>query len=241
MKYIFLKLLNKAINIIFTFVGLFHLNAIKVLMMHEIISDNITPKSFELSNRNFCLLVDKLKYNGNVLSIEKFYNCFLKKEFNGEYLLTFDDVHESVYKYAFPLLTANSIPFTIFVNLSLLDKSGYIKTCQLVEMAQSDLCTVGSHGTLHVFFRNLTRKECVNQLNGSKLALERLIKKPVDFFAFPYGSLVACSVENINDSKLSKYKMSFSTISSGVWSSVFISRYFVPRINVTRNIIDQIK
>lgn len=209
-------------------------------MLHEIVADDVTPEALQLSYRNFKLLVDRLKVNGDAISIEKFCDCFFNKKFDGEYVVTFDDVYESVYQYAFPFLKVNNIPFTLFVNLSLLDTPKYITTNQLVEMANTELCTIGSHGMHHVFFRNLTKDKCKSELRESKVTLEKIINKPVDFFAFPYGSLVACSFNNIKEVKKSDYKMSFLTIPSGVWNSPIINKYFLPRINVTKKIIKRL-
>lgn len=238
MKYLFLKLLNKGINLLHVFIQLFHTKRIKILMMHEIVDDKIVSNEFQISYDDFKSLVITLNDGGMVISMDKFYKCYSKKESNGEYVITFDDVYESIYHYAFPLLKANKIPFTLFVNLSLLGTSGYITTEQLIEMADNELCTVGSHGMHHAFFRNLTKEECAQEFFNSKVSLEKIIKKPVDFFAFPYGSLVAVSFRNIRQIKNFGYKMSFSTIPSGVWHSTLIKNWFIPRINVTKKLIE---
>lgn len=241
MKYLYLKLFNKIVNIYFSFINLFYHNDIKVLMLHEIVDDNVTPKSLQLSYSSFKLLVDKLTIKGNVISIGRFFECFINKKFYGEFVITFDDVYESVYQYGFPLLKAKNLPFTIFVNFGLLNTPGYITSDHLIEMESYELCTVGSHGMHHMYFRNLNDDDLMAELKNSKLELEHVISKPIDFFAFPYGSLVACSYSNVRVVKQSLlYKMSFSTIPSGVWNSPFISRYFIHRMDVTNRIIDKI-
>jgi peptidoglycan/xylan/chitin deacetylase (PgdA/CDA1 family) len=185
-------------------------------------------------------LLDKLSMNRKVVTIHEFYNCFSQHKFDGQFVITFDDVHESVYKYAYPLLKSRNIPFALFVNLSLLDTPNFITTPQLIEMAKCHLCTIGSHGINHVFYRNLKRNQCSAELESSKKNLEFLIKKPIDFFAFPYGSLVACSFRNITEAKGSNYKMAFSTIPSGVWHSPIINKYFIPRVNVSNKVIKRL-
>ncbi|MFA7628487.1 MAG: polysaccharide deacetylase family protein [Candidatus Dojkabacteria bacterium] len=210
-------------------------------MLHEIVADDVTPKRLQISYSNFRSLIERLKNKGNVLSMEEFYDCFSNKEFKGEYVITFDDVYESVYQFAFPLLIANNIPFTLFINISLLDTPGFITTNQLIEMSRSELCTIGSHGIHHVFFRDLKEEDVGKELKNSKKALEQLINKPVNCFAFPYGSFVACSFDNIRKVKKSSfYKMSFGTIPSSVWNSTVISRYFIHRVDVTKSLIEKI-
>ncbi|MBP6182586.1 polysaccharide deacetylase family protein [Flavobacterium sp.] len=212
----------------------------KVLMMHEIIDDDVVPRdSMQINYNEYALLLNKLKKN-TVLSLDSFYCKFSKREFNGEYVITFDDVHKSVYEKAYPLLISNNLPFTLFVNLGLLDTKDYISKDQLKEMSLNSLCTIGSHGMNHVFHRKLKNKKCLEELYDSKNELEKLLNIRVNFFAFPYGSLVAVSIRNIKQVKKADYLMSFSTIPSDVSYSSLISKWFIPRINVTNKIIANI-
>ena len=209
--------------------------------MHEIILNDVNPSdSMQIRYKEFKTLIGRLKDKTNIVSIDNFYNLYTKGEFNGEHVITFDDVHESVYEKAYPILIANNIPFTLFVNISLLDTKCYITTAQLKEMSLNSLCTIGSHGINHVFHRKLNKKESLEELYDSKNELEKLLNIPVNFFAFPYGSLVAVSICNIKQIKKTDYLMSFSTIPSGVWYSPLISKWFVPRINVTKKNIANI-
>lgn len=234
-----LRLCNKSVNLFFSFLNTFHFNSIKVLMMHEIIDNDATLNDFmQLHFDDFKTLLEKLK--NKVISINQFYTQYNNNEFNNKYVITFDDVHESVYEKAYPLLKQNNLFFTLFVNLSLLDTKGYITTDQLIEMSTSSLCTIASHGVNHFFHRKLNNNERLDELNSSKEQLEKIINKPVDFFAFPYGSLVAVSFDSIKQLKNTDYLMSFSTIPSGVWKSFMINKWFIPRINVTKKTIDKI-
>ena len=63
----------------------------------------------------------------------KFKNWEREEDF---YALTIDDVPENFYYNAYPLLKEASIPFTLFVNVSLLNKDGFITKEQLVEMSK---------------------------------------------------------------------------------------------------------
>lgn len=240
MRFLVLIILNKTVNFFFAFLNLFHTKRTKVLMFHEIVKGQTSQKLLHVSINDFEELVVKLSAKSNVISIDHFFDCFNDLKIESQYVVTFDDIYESVYEHAFPLLKAHNIPFTLFVNLSLLDTPNYISTTQLIEMAQCDLCTIGSHGIKHVFYRNHKKADFLNELSGSRKMLESIINYPVSFFAFPYGSLVACSFKNIKHLKNSDYKMAFSTIPSGVWNSVFISKFFVPRINVTKEVINRI-
>ena len=146
---------------------------------------------------------------------------------------TIDDVPEDFYKNGFPLFQKLKIPFTIFVNTSLLNTSGYINTSQLKEMACSKLCTVGSHGTTHTFYKVLSLDQKYNFLKQSKDILENICGKPIELFAFPYGSLFACGLSSLSlTSKL--YKYSFGTIPAKFSCRYLTPEHFLPRHNLNK-------
>ena len=140
-----------------------------VLMFHSVGGEkdefNITVDQFEN-------ILKRLKEK-NVVRLEEWE---AQKDF---VCLTFDDVPESFYYNAFPLLQQYKLPFTIFVSCSLLDTDGYITTDMLKEMADSELCTVGSHGWSHGYFYELNEKEAREDLESSKKHLTSLVGKEV--------------------------------------------------------------
>lgn len=115
--------------------------------------------------------------------------------------ISFDDVDESVYENAFPILKKYQIPFTLFViaghvgnddfeNLSLLTWE------QIQEMVDSGLATVGSHTyDMHslvdnkpVFFYPEQKKDFLKDLIKSKETIETNLEGvEVEDFAYPYG------------------------------------------------------
>lgn len=155
------------------------------------------------------------------------------------YALTIDDVPENFYMKAFPLLKEERIPFTLFVNVSLLGKEGYITKEQLVEMSQCPLCTVGSHGVGHGEYALLDKKEAKDDLVSSKRELEMIIGKPVEMFAFPYGSYYACGYRNKHIAG-EVYKYAFGTVACPITEPSLLKSYFLPRINVDEKLIDNL-
>ncbi len=155
----------------------------------------------------------------------------------GSSLLTFDDVHEGVYRIAYPALRERNIPFTLFVSLSLLDRPGYITSTQLKEMAADPLATIGSHGMNHVRFRNLRDADYRRELSESKEALGRLLGQEPELFAFPYGSEYECGLtgkRRVRD----YYRYGFGTVAMPV--TAIAHDYFIPRINLTEQLIHSI-
>lgn len=201
----------------------------RVLMLHQV----------GLEKDEFCITPTEVEALASFLSSHHTIRLEnLEKEINF-YSLTIDDVPEGFYLYAFPILKKYNVPFTIFVSLSLLNTEGYITTDQLLKMANSGLCTVGSHGVRHVEYYKLNRKEIAKDLIESKMKLSELIDKPVELFAFPYGSYYACGFNN-KKLVLDTYKYGFGTVKSPITSPSVLPHYFLPRINVDSSYIKQI-
>lgn len=198
-------------------------------MLHDIGETNgefiLTPNQFEKfliahRNDNFIRL-ENLCQSHNIIA------------------LTIDDVPVGFYKYGFPLLKKYKIPFTIFVNIELLNAPGFITTEMLKEMQTSGLATIGSHGMTHTFYRELSLDEKEQYLKQSKEILERICGCEISSFAFPYGSIYACGLKDRN--LVSKYyRYGFGTISSPITIPSLLPQYFLPRINITSDNFDKL-
>lgn len=201
-------------------------------MLHWVGDDSLTPKQTP-----FCV---------SILQFEKFAQWLCNKNVihledweseNDFCALTFDDVPESFYNNAYPILRKYSIPFTLFVNISLLDKTGYISRAQLIEISRCDLCTIGSHGVEHGETAMLTKQQFLNDLSQSKEELEAIIGGTVKLYAYPYGSYYACGYKNKHLSQR-VYSYAFSTVNCPITRPMFLGKYFLPRINVDNDFIN---
>ena len=207
----------------------------QVLMLHwvsnEVLDKYLEPYSITIDE--FISLLNWLRKQ-NTIRLEEWADA---KNF---YALTIDDVSESIYLNAFPLLKEYAIPFTLFVNTSLLGTRGYINKEQLLEMSLCDLCTVGSHGVRHEQFRYLSKAIAVEDLSVSKRYLEEIIGKPITVYAFPYGSYFACGYRN-KYLATTVYKYAFGTIPCSITTPTLLNKYFLPRINVDSRFIKSIQ
>lgn len=59
---------------------------------------------------------------------------------------------------------------------------------ELRDLAQGDRFEVGAHAVEHLVLRRLPREEQAYQISASKAQLESILSKPVESFAYPYGS-----------------------------------------------------
>ena len=158
--------------------------------------------------------------------------------YNNHFAVTFDDIYDSVFYNAYPILKANNVPFIIFVTPSLIDKidpkskNKMITSDHLREMAADPLCIIGAHATQHVAFRTLNDEQAFKSMTGSKQWLEDTFGKKVDFFAFPFGRRVEVSNANIKTLSKCSFYCGFSALDGALQQKWLSGRWFLPRILV---------
>lgn len=228
---IFLRLVGKLIHITLPLLSRVFVQKGVVYMFHSIGDGR---DEFNLPVDAFDSLLQKMSQLKIVVSLSDWEK---KDRF---ICLTFDDVPESFYHNAFPLLKKYQMPFTIFVSSSLLDADGYITRDMLIEMSECEYCLVASHGRSHSFFVNFSEEEALSDLYESKRMLEELIGRTVELYAFPYGSIYACGLKQ---KKLvdKVYKYGFGTIAMPITHPLLLPSYYLPRINVDENSVKVIE
>ena len=197
----------------------------RVFMFHSINDSQTNPKKFVSNNKEFESFIKNLTLH----YLPKSLIDLLKNKSKNSFSITFDDGHEGVYYYAFPILKDLNIPFTIFITIDFIGTPGYLTWEQLFQMLQTGLCTIGSHTFSHPMLRF-----CNNQLEEileSKKKIEQIINKEVVLFAYPFGSVFACSHKNVKCAKLSGYEYAFSSIGLPINIISKKNKYFIPRIN----------
>lgn len=205
-----------------------------ILMFHQV-SDNTKiwrdPECC-ITERAFLDLFSKLKKLP--VSYGALPDLFSSVECQGEkrVFVSFDDAFEDVYTVAMPILMKYNIPFTVFVTIELINQPGYISSSMLQELADCPICTIGAHAISHRMLRWMKGKESRREIVGSGEFLEQLSGREITLFAYPYGSVFACSRKNIRQVKESGYQMAFSTINSGLSSRTTKNRFFLPRRNI---------
>lgn len=159
-------------------------------------------------------------------------------EYKNYFVVTFDDIYDSVFEYAYPVLKANNVPFIIFVTPKLIDtidpwhKHPMITMEHLKEMAKDPLCIIGAHAMVHKPFRTYSETTAKTSIVESKQWLEKTFGKQVDFFAFPFGRRVEVSNANIHTLSQCDYCCGFSALDGSLKQKWFSTRWFVPRILV---------
>ena len=204
-------------------------NNVFILMLHEVTDTNepLYPE-ISITKNNFSALLDRiLQKDIKIVHISEFF-----KKHKKQIVITFDDIFESAFINAFPLLEEKGIPYTVFISSEYIDKPNYITSSQLEQLKKSALCTVGFHGKNHVMMRELSNDDILQNISPKDFESEFNIK--CDYFAFPYGSVYACPKRAYKMASFSGYRYVFSTVNASVSSKRLNKKnYFVPRLCVS--------
>lgn len=213
----------------------------EVYIFHDILERKEEVKTeFALSQASFeRFLKTQLEKGRKALTFEQLtlmIESNAKKDKNTFYV-SFDDCNTSVYTRAYPFLKLHRIPFTLFITKDLIGKNNFLTAEQIIELAKDPLCTIGSHALHHKMFRYMTDDEAINEIIASRAYLQQLTGQSIDCFAFPYGRLVEVSFKSIKLVSKSGYKFAFSAVAGNLNQSWISGRYYLPRINVSEELI----
>lgn len=166
-----------------------------ILMFHQIREkeNDCAPGDFSVNVNRFEKIIDwHMQHGYQFLSIDEIKSSHRNK---GKYCyITFDDGYEDLLL-ALPILRKFQAPFCVYIITDRIGTLGYLNEQQICELANNPLCTIGSHTCTHPYTRYLTEEKLKKELLISKLKLEKILSgKKVNHFAFPYGTILACSI-----------------------------------------------
>lgn len=195
----------------------------RIYMFHDISKNYTDPDSYVSSKNGLELFLQKECGQRKPVDIRK----ILDEE--NAFAISFDDGYRGVFEYAYPVLKKMNIPFTVFITYMFLDKDGYMTKKQLSIMKNDRLCTIGSHTMTHKMLRY--DENAKYEIKSGKKKLEELLERKVTVFAYPYGSVYACSKRNIKDVKKAGFEMGFSAVNGVINGITKYERFFLPRID----------
>lgn len=209
----------------------------RVYMFHSVLNDRADVYSeFAISSASFEKFLEFELARGQKpmteTNLRKAVDC--PREFDNHFAVSFDDIYDSIYINAYPVLKRLGIPFTIFVTPDLIDKidpaskNPMISLSHLRELMDDELCIVGSHGVEHKVFRYYSESEALSSMEKSKVILNR----ETGIFAFPYGRRVEVSGRDIKCAEKAGYFCAFSALDGSLKQKWFSGRWFLPRIRV---------
>lgn len=142
-------------------------------------------------------------------------------------ILTFDDGYRNFYENAFPLLKKYKMKAIVFVITSVVGSSPYLTWDQIIEMDKSGLVEFGAHTIHHPNLPDISQEVEKEEIIGSKKDLENHLKKPVIWFAYPYGSYSNFIIKTVKDAG---FTGAVSTIYGAIQNKDGF--YLMPRIGV---------
>ena len=221
-----------------------------VLMVHGFVpSKEQCTSAFHLTAESFeKLLTIMLEEGWHAMSEAKLRRVVLNGVAgSGErkhFYVTFDDVYDTVYTEALPILRRLQVPFTIFVTKNLVGRVGHdgrpwITMEHLRELAKEPLCTIGCHGVNHVQFRTYSEPEMREVCAANKQWLIDEFHIFADTFAFPYGRWQDVDRWNIRYLSAYGFTYAFSALEGTLLSKHTTGIQFLPRVNVSETFVEK--
>lgn len=172
------------------------IKSIPILLYHRVGSETdaltITTERFQrdmatLSEDGYhTLSLDQLKHH-----LQNSPNESLPKK---SIMITFDDGYLDNYTNAFPILQKYSMKASFYIITGMVGQNDRLTASQIREMAAAGM-TFGSHTITHRPLAELNTQEATTELTKSKLDLENLLGRTVDFIAYPCGSYTAETIK----------------------------------------------
>lgn len=135
--------------------------------------------------------------------------------------ITFDDAYGNT-PAAVDLVLSYGLCASVFVTTGQLDSGPMIRSDQLERLAgQPDRVELGAHSVSHPFLDELSPDEVEWELRESKRALETVIGRAVDSFAYPFGAYnrdVRAAVVDAGFSSAAAVKNAISHPSDDPWA-----------------------
>ena len=221
-------------------------DAPRVYMFHSVV-DTIEQvySQFAITKQSFELFIEHHVNTGMLAmdagtlykAIENPCDC------KNHFCVSFDDIYDSVYTNAYPVLKKHNIPFVVFITDELVGKVDpwsklpMITEEHLREMLADPLCILASHGTEHKMFRKYTHEDAITALTESKRILSDKYQREVELFAFPFGRRVEVSDDAIRCVKKAGYRYGFSALDGSLEQHWLSGKFFLPRVLVSEEYI----
>ena len=159
----------------------FFIRPVNIWMFHSVSDEPINPAAPDLSvsSADFERLI---KYIA-----DKNIKCGFIGE-KADLFITLDDGYTDNFTTAFPILKKYSIPATVFAVASLIGTEGYLTKAQILEMSDSGLVSIQSHGYSHTRLDELDSETLAFELEQAKNIIESITGKPVTALSYPEGS-----------------------------------------------------
>ena len=132
--------------------------------------------------------VNIIKKSGyKFLNPNNLHKIYDKEKLEITILLTLDDGYDSFYRYAWPYLKNNQIPFLIFISTEAVGKKGYMGWKEIKEIEKYDYVTIGNHSHSHDYLVNFSYDKFKKDIEKSIKIFEENLGYNPKFFSYPFG------------------------------------------------------
>lgn len=168
-----------------------------------------------IEKKIFILKYEKLNLNEDISS----YN--LKRKLYLELAKYFKNLPHAEHKKIFHILNNNQFK-TKFGDF-------FLNENQLILLANSDLITIGAHTHTHPNLKALSYNDCMFEIKKSKDYLEKILRKKIKHFAYPYGAKEFFSIRESDMLKDMGFSTAVTTLTGQLKKD---DNFFLPRIGL---------
>lgn len=158
------------------------------ILMYHLISDGF-ENYMSVPKTKFREQMKYLKDNGfRVISLDELYSYYVSGTPipDKAIVITFDDGTSDQYTNAYPILKEFGFKATIFAYISDLNKKDFLTDEQLKELDKNGVA-IECHSLTHPELSKLSYDKQALELEDSKRYLENVLRRKVNYFAYPYG------------------------------------------------------
>ncbi len=167
------------------------------ILMYHYVGNNPNPKdkaryALSVSPDQFEAQMAYLSQNGyTTISLDTLYAIFNKQSAKPAkpIVLTFDDGYIDFYYNAFPILSKYHLSAVEFIPTGLVGKPAYMTWDMIKQIQGSGLVTFEAHTVNHTNLTSVAYQQVLTELQTSKNDLAKQTGYPVNFIAYPYGSV----------------------------------------------------
>jgi len=206
-----------------------HIFAAEVLKKYNSIGIFFIPTS-PLENNTILdvhkthLILGKVKSSEALIELEKylhknkiikFYNKNEKSKYKSAYKKYLDEDDKKQFKkimnYYGDLKLKHKILDYLLKKFEInIKPKDYYMNKKEIKYLQSLGMIIGSHSQSHTLLSRLSYREQFKELKNSKIFLEKIIKKNIDTFCYPYGGKISYNDNTLKILKKLKYKLAYS-------------------------------